>query len=255
MSLVDVQPSTDIELKESRTAMRSRSASGPGSTAASVVRKASMVAMSGASMPAPLAMPATAKVGRSTSTSLRPESVVRMPWAASAAASAESDRAATRVGMPDSIGAMGSGTPMRPVEQTRIRSSATPRPEATREHIRSASARPRAPVAALAFPLLTTTPEVRPPLAARWSRLTCTGAAAARLEVKVAAVGTPFPSSVASRARSNAPVALIPAARPEATNPLGDVMLTGTSPPGADRWPREARGRGWRTGRPGPRPP
>ena len=63
VSLVDVQPSTVMELNESATAARSRSARGPGSTAASVVRKASMVAMSGASMPAPLAMPATVKSG------------------------------------------------------------------------------------------------------------------------------------------------------------------------------------------------
>ncbi len=255
MSLVEVQPSTDMALKESRTAIRRRSASGPGSISASVVRKASMVAMSGASIPAPLAIPATAKVGCSTSTSLRPESVVRMAWAASAAAPSEPVRAATSRGMPDSMGSIGSGIPMSPVEQTRTCSAGTPRPEATREHIRSASARPRSPVAALAFPLLTITPDARWPLAARWPRLTWTGAAAARLVVKVAAVGTAVPPSVASRARSMAPLTLIPDARPEATNPLGVVMLTGTSRPGAGRGPPEGPGPGWRTGRPGPPPP
>ncbi len=60
VSLVEVHPSTVMALNESRTAMRRTSARAAGSTSASVVRKASMVAMSGASMPAPLAMPATA---------------------------------------------------------------------------------------------------------------------------------------------------------------------------------------------------
>ena len=87
VSLVDVQPSTVIELKESRTAIRRRSARVPGSSSASVVRKASMVAMFGASMPAPLAIPATVWPDPRTRTSFRPESVVRMPAAASAAAS------------------------------------------------------------------------------------------------------------------------------------------------------------------------
>jgi hypothetical protein len=64
---------------------------------------------------------------------------------------------------------MGSGKPIRPVEQTRIPSLATPSPDATKEHMRSASARPSAPVAALAFPLLTTTAEHRPPADARCS--------------------------------------------------------------------------------------
>ena len=160
MSLVEVQPSTVIELNESRTAMRSRSARGPGSTAASVVRKASMVAMSGASMPAPLAMPATVKPsGARRAPPCGPESVVRMPVAASSAAWAEPDRAATSAGIPSSIGlhrAAGcrSARSSTPAPVGPGRSRPLRRPARTSD---AASARPGAPVAALAFPLLTTT--------------------------------------------------------------------------------------------------
>ena len=149
-----------------------------------------MVAMLGASMPAPLAMPATVKVGCSTSTSLRPESVVRMPGAASAAASAEPDRAATSRGMPDSIGSIGSGMPMSPVEQTRTCSAATPRPGG-RQRAHPLGVGP-APVPGGGVGVPAGHHHGRRPaaVAARWSRLTWTGAAAARFEVKVAAVGT-----------------------------------------------------------------
>ena len=46
------------------------------------------------------------------------------------------------------------------------------------------------PVAALALPLESTTAAARPDVAARWARLTCTGAAAARLAVNTPAAGT-----------------------------------------------------------------
>ena len=134
MSLVDVQPSTVMPLKESRTATRNRSAKAAGSTAASVVRKASMVAMSGASIPAPLAIPATRKVGFSTSTSFGPESVVRIPTAASCAERADAERDATRAGMPGP-GSMGRVMPIRPVEQTRMCCTGTSSPAATSSHM------------------------------------------------------------------------------------------------------------------------
>ena len=57
VSLVEVSPSMVMALKVSSAAGASISRNGPGSIAASVKRKASMVAMSGAIMPAPLAMP------------------------------------------------------------------------------------------------------------------------------------------------------------------------------------------------------
>ena len=59
MSLVLWSPSTEMRLKLSRTASSSRPCSVPRSTAASVSRNASMVAIDGSIMPAPLAMPTT----------------------------------------------------------------------------------------------------------------------------------------------------------------------------------------------------
>ncbi len=170
--------------------------------------------------------------------------------------------------MPSVMTLMGRGMPMSPVEHTSSCSADTPSPSAAMAHMASASALPWAPVAALAFPLDTMTPEAMPPLAARWARLTWTGAAAARLVVKVAAVGTATPSSVATRARSSAPEALMPAARPAATNPLGVVMpldgavdgdvgvvVMGRPPRSGGRPLRAAPGIGWRTGWPGRQPP
>ena len=85
VSLVDVQPSTVMALKETPTAALSAAARRSGSTAASVVQSASMVAMSGASMAAPLAMPPTVKPSPCTTTSLGTVSVVMMARAAAAA--------------------------------------------------------------------------------------------------------------------------------------------------------------------------
>ena len=58
VSLVDVSPSTVMWLKDSFTAAHSTSRKTVGATAASVVMKASMVAMRGWIIPAPLATPA-----------------------------------------------------------------------------------------------------------------------------------------------------------------------------------------------------
>ena len=59
MSFVDVSESTVTQLKLRSTAAESMLWSRPGSMAASVKRKDSMVAMSGMIMPAPFAMPAS----------------------------------------------------------------------------------------------------------------------------------------------------------------------------------------------------
>ncbi|MOA46065.1 hypothetical protein D3C78_1685300 [compost metagenome] len=58
VSLVEVSPSTVTELKVVRTCRFSRAFSTGGAMLASVTMKASMVAMSGAIMPEPLAIPA-----------------------------------------------------------------------------------------------------------------------------------------------------------------------------------------------------
>src|SRR5690349_24312382 len=110
---------------------------------------------------------------------------------------------------------------MRPVEQTSTSSGEHPRAPAATVHIRSASARPDSPVAALAHPLLRITAAARPDVARRWALLTWTGAAVALLVVNTAAAETGCPSSVATRARSRAPDGLMPHATPAATKPAG----------------------------------
>ena len=130
---------------------------------------------------------------------------------------------------------------MRPVCRMRTSAGPTPSPSPTDAHIPSASATPRSPVAALAFPDEMITAAASPPVAARWARLTVTGAAAARLVVKTPAAGTARPSSVATRARSKAPDALIPHARPAATKPFGAVTLMDRHPPSTDRSSRSIR--------------
>ena len=68
---------------------------------------------------------------------------------------------------------------MSPVWHTSTSVVAQPTAWAVSSHMRSASARPGSPVAALALPELSTTAAARP--SARCRRLTCTGAAATRL--------------------------------------------------------------------------
>ena len=81
-SLVDVQPSTEMALNESAMASASTCCSTAGLTSASVVSWASVVAMSGRIMPAPLAIPPTRAsvppIVTAVSDSLAKASVVRI---------------------------------------------------------------------------------------------------------------------------------------------------------------------------------
>ena len=200
--MVDVQPSTVIVLNDAATASRSAVCKVAASTAASVVQRASMVAMFGASMAAPLAMPPTVNPSPETTTSFGTVSVVMMALAASAADSARPVRAITIGSISGMTWSIGNGMPIRPVWQIRISSAVAPMSPATAVHSRSAASRPGTPVATLALPDVRITPAALPPVAARWARLTCTGAAAARLVVKTPAAGTARPSAVATTATS-----------------------------------------------------
>ena len=130
--------------------------------------------------------------------------------------------------MPDSTGSIGMGMPMRPVWHTSTSVVAQPTACAVSSHMRSASARPCSPVAALALPELSTTAAARP--SARCRRLICTGAAATRLVVNTPAAVTGAPSAVATIARSGAPDGLMPDASPPASNPWTDGDAHGMSP-------------------------
>ena len=121
------------------------------------------------------------------------------------------------------MGAIGSGIPMRPVEQTRTSVGATPSPFPASSHVRRASSRPRSPVAALALPELSTTAAARP--SARWARVTWTGAAVARLVVNTPAALTARRSVVATIDRSGAPDGFTPHTSPPASNPGTAVTL------------------------------
>ena len=116
---------------------------------------------------------------------------------------------------------------MRPVWHTSTSVVAQPTACAVSSHIRSASARPCSPVAALALPELRTTAAARP--SARCRRLICTGAAATRLLVNTPAAVTGAPSTVATIARSG--VARLLDARGEAAGlEPGDGRDHGMSP-------------------------
>ena len=193
---------------------------------------ASIVAMFGSSIAAPLATPPMVKVSPSSVVPvamvvLGTVSVVMI--ARAAAGPPFTARAAASAGMAGVIRSMGSGKPIRPVEQTRTSSGEQPSASAVRAHISSASALPAAPVAALALPLFRTTAAARPPVADRCSRHTRTGGAVILLEVNTPAAVTGDPSAVATIARSSAPEALTPQAMPAATNPGTAVTLTGTA--------------------------
>ena len=107
-------------------------------------------------------------------------------------------------------------------------SAATPATADAPSAIRTASASPRAPVAALACPLLTTTAVPRP--AAIRPRVSVTGAATTRFVVNRPA--TVVPGAPTSRPRSAAPLGFTPALTPAARNPAGKVTpaLTGAPP-------------------------
>ena len=118
-SLVEVSPSTVMQLKDSSAAsLTSRSSIG-WLIAASVATKPSMVAMFGRIMPAPLAMPvivaAVAPAPTLREAALATVSVVMMAWAASCQPSVFSaDRQAGRPALRRSTG---NGSMITPVEK------------------------------------------------------------------------------------------------------------------------------------------
>ncbi len=111
MSLVEVSPSTLTMLKVFLMSPLRAFCSMAGEIAASVVRKTSMVAMSGCIMPLPLAMPPKRQVLpprlNSTAISFFFVSVVMMASQASSLPFSESDK--TKGSMPAAMGAMSSG--------------------------------------------------------------------------------------------------------------------------------------------------
>jgi hypothetical protein len=183
VSLVDWQPSESIRSKVNAVARRSASSRTGAETAASVVRTTSIVASAGASIPAPLAIPATDQPVPSAAASFGTESVVMI--ARAAAGSPSADRAAAATSTPGSSCCIGSRSPISPVEQTTTSPAPTPSTAATFSAVWWVSTKPRLPVHALAPPELRITASARPS-ETTW-RDHWTGAAWTRLEVKTAA--------------------------------------------------------------------
>ncbi len=217
MSLVLVSPSIVSALKVAPTAPRSARRSSAGSTARSVTRYASIVAIRGMIMPAPFAKPASAPPRPRRNTSLGSLSVVRIARAAASKPRGESARTAR--GMPSRIRSIGRSWPITPVEATWISRGRAPISPASNAAISRASRSPRAPLATFEMPLFTTIPRARPPR--RCARDTTTGAPGKRLLVNTAAAAAG--RSETTSARSGLPLGLIPHATPAARNPRTSI--------------------------------
>src|SRR5271167_2208292 len=223
VSLVEVSPSIEMALKVRSVTSCSVFCKRLGAMAASVATNASMVAMFGWIMPAPLAQPtrctrlpailkeALAVLGR--------VSVVQMASESSANERAEGRWWRVTIGRARRILSRGSGTPITPVEQTKNSCGSQFRRLAASFTVRSAAAWPAAPVVQLALPALTTTARMRPLEDLRCWREITTGAATTRFCVKTAAAeaGT----SLDRIARSSAPVFFSPQAVAAKRKPRG----------------------------------
>mmetsp|Transcript_17011 Transcript_17011/g.47787 ORF Transcript_17011/g.47787 Transcript_17011/m.47787 type:complete len:290 (+) Transcript_17011:18-887(+) len=187
VSLVDSSPSTDMALKDSSTAARRRRCRSAFGTVASVRMYASMVAMLGSIMPAPLAIPTTrAPFDRVRLRTLGKRSVVMMALAAS---STDSDcKFWIACGTTSAASSLaGSFHPMTPVDDGRTESAeSNPSASATDWQTSSASASPSPPEHTLETLLLMTNACSGLPLASRFLP-TLTGAPGNRFDVNTAA--------------------------------------------------------------------
>ena len=169
LSLVDVSPSTVAQLNETSAMSRASAASSGAARGASVAMNDSIVAMFGWIIPAPLAMPVTVTGTPSTTTRRdAPLGTVSVVMIAEAAANQWSARAvACAAGSAATRRSTGSGSMITPVENGSTSCIVQPTRLATAAQVVSASARPRAPVPALALPALTTSARDAPPRRAR----------------------------------------------------------------------------------------
>jgi hypothetical protein len=125
---------------------------------------------------------------------------------------------------PRATATMSIGTPITPVEATRICCSRAPRRAPACFAIARASLSPWLPVHALALPEFTTIPRALP--RRTWRLVTCIGAACTRLVVNTPAAATG--RSAVTSATSGLRLRLIPAWIPDAANPAAAVTPPGT---------------------------
>ena len=182
MSLVLWSLSTEMRFRVRSTHQARLSRRRSRSTAASVQRKHSSVAMLGSIMPAPLATPTTLALPARALRTLGKASVVMI--ARATGRMDEACRPAAREGSAERISATGSCQPMMPVEALKKSSPGAPITAPRPARSSSASSRPRG-VQTFEILLFTSTPRVT--LRARRSRPRRTGAPGKRLRVNTPA--------------------------------------------------------------------
>jgi hypothetical protein len=128
-SLGEVSPSTVTRLKVRSVATLKVSCKHPFSTAASVVRKASIVPMFGWIMPLPLAVPPTVTIVPPISTRTA-ASLVRVSVVKIASAKPAPSRPSATVSIPDEILPIGRRSPITPVDATATSRASIPRASA-----------------------------------------------------------------------------------------------------------------------------
>ena len=155
MSLVEVHPSESTRLKVRSHTSRKIASASRSSTTASVITTESIVAKDGASIPAPLAMPAKLDFPKLTRDVLGCESVVII---AEAQSKSESSLSFSRAFlMPLTTNSIGKCTPIIPVEQTPIDWALLFIARATSSADLETAASPSLPVQAFAPPLFNRT--------------------------------------------------------------------------------------------------
>ena len=221
-SLVEVSPSTVIELNDSSATSCRSSCNRPAGTAASVATNPSIVAMFGWIMPEPLAIPVTVTDLPPTSTFLDAPldtmSVVMMASAALAQFAAR--RSAFAAGNPATIRSAGNGSMITPVENGNTSSAEHPMAAATASQTCSPRFRPSSPVPAFALPVLTTMARGALP-EARCFLQRMTGAAQKRFSVNTPATVAPGAmrmSSTSLRSTLRTPAMAMPSSMPATGN-------------------------------------
>ena len=165
VSDVDVSPSMVTALKVSVTPSRRRACSADAEIGASVKTKDSMVAISGAIMPAPLAIPLMTTLAlpsfASAVATFGKVSVVMIALAASMKRPCSASSASV-LSTPSNFVAS-SGSPMTPVEARKMSLTEQPTASAAILAVKAVDDRPDLPVNALALPELTTRARALPP--------------------------------------------------------------------------------------------
>src|SRR2546426_3930600 len=152
-------------------------------------------------------------------------SVVRMARVNAAKELAKARCAAASSGSARRIFSTRSGTPMTPVEHTKISSVREPISRAACAAVRREARRPSGPVEQFALPEFTTTPRIVPREARKCSRESTSGAACTRLVVKTAAAEAGEPLEIMPR--SSFPFFLRPQDAAEKQYPSGTADCGG----------------------------